>query len=104
MTPDPAWNGVAFAHDNTVAPKVEKVFQLFSCKGKTAIVTGGASGIGFAVAHVLAEAGANVAIWFNTNASALARAIEIEEEYGVKCMSSTKILRRDLCAIYNDPA
>ncbi|MCJ1231403.1 Sorbose reductase sou1 [Toensbergia leucococca] len=80
-----AWNGAAFAHDNTVAPKEEKVLPLFSCKGKTAIVSGGASGIGFAVTHALAEAGANVAIWYNSSTSASDRAKEIEKEYGVNC-------------------
>ncbi|MEM9017665.1 MAG: SDR family NAD(P)-dependent oxidoreductase, partial [Verrucomicrobiota bacterium] len=32
-------------------------------EGKTAIVTGGASGIGFAISAAFAEAGAKVAIW-----------------------------------------
>lgn len=86
-----AWNGAAFTHNNTMAPKEEKVFNLFSCKGKTAIVTGGASGIGFAVVHALAEAGANVAIWYNSNSSASDRAREIEEEYGVTCESRSHV-------------
>ena len=36
--------------------------QLISLKDKTAIVTGGAMGIGFGIAYRLAEAGANVII------------------------------------------
>ena len=62
---------------------------LFSLKGKTAIVSGAGAGIGLAVAHGFAEAGADVAIWYNSNKEALDRAREIEEEYGVKCRSST---------------
>ncbi|KAI9828331.1 MAG: L-xylulose reductase [Thelocarpon impressellum] len=77
--------GGNFIHDNTVAPKVEKVLPLFSLKGRTAIVSGAGAGIGLAVAQAFAEAGANVAIWYNSNKKALERAKEIEQEYGVKC-------------------
>jgi len=75
-----------FAHNNTVAPKPGRIMPLFNLKGKTAIVSGAGAGIGLAVAKVLAEAGANVAIWYNGNKAALERAAEIEKEYGVKCM------------------
>ena len=74
-----------FTHDNTVAPKSEKVLPLFSNKGKTAIVSGAGAGIGLAVAHALAESGADVAIWYNSNHEAVERAADIEKEYGVKC-------------------
>ena len=77
-------NGV-FAKNNTTAPKEQRVLPLFSLKGKTAIVSGAGAGIGLAVAQAYAEAGANVAIWYNSNKSALDRAAEIEKEYGVKC-------------------
>ena len=78
-----------FAKDNTVAPKEQRVLPLFSLKGKTAIVTGAGAGIGLAVAQAYAEAGANVAIWYNSNKGALERAAEIEEQYNVKCMLAT---------------
>ncbi|WP_367924137.1 gluconate 5-dehydrogenase [uncultured Ruthenibacterium sp.] len=39
--------------------------ELFSLKGKTALITGGAHGIGFAIAVALARAGANIA--FNSS-------------------------------------
>ncbi|KAI9679155.1 MAG: L-xylulose reductase [Bathelium mastoideum] len=74
-----------FNHYNTVAPKGDRVLPLFSLKGKTAIVSGAGAGIGLAVAHALAEAGANVAIWYYSNKKALDRAAEIEKEYGVTC-------------------
>lgn len=82
----PAMDGGNFNHDNTVAPKEEKVFPLFNNTGKTAIVSGAGAGIGLAVAQALAESGANVAIWYHGNKKALDRASDIEKEYGVKCM------------------
>lgn len=77
-----------FAHDITVAPSSNSVMSLFSLKGKTAIVTGAAAGIGYGVAEAFAEAGANVAIWYNSNKKALDAAADIEKRYGVKCTYS----------------
>ncbi|MCJ1306281.1 L-xylulose reductase, partial [Hypocenomyce scalaris] len=74
-----------FRHNNTTAPSCEKVLPLFSNKGKTAIVSGAGAGIGLAVAQALAESGANVAIWYNSNKKAIDRAKDIEKDYGVKC-------------------
>jgi phosphoglycerate dehydrogenase-like enzyme len=69
----------------SAASSKTKVFDLFSLKGRTAIVSGAGAGIGLGVAHGYAEAGANVIIWYNSNAKAIERAKEIEAEYGVKC-------------------
>ncbi|KAK5144123.1 L-xylulose reductase, partial [Oleoguttula sp. CCFEE 6159] len=82
---DSAMKHGLFAHQNTTAPKTEHVLPLFSLKGRTAIVSGAGAGIGLAVAQGFAEAGANVAIWYNSNKKALDRAADIEKEYGVKC-------------------
>lgn len=82
----PIQNGL-FVHNNTVAPEHPSLMSMFSLKGKTAIVTGAAAGIGFAVAQGLAEAGANVALWYNTNTKAIERAAEIAQQYGVQGMS-----------------
>ena len=84
--------GGDFAHGNTIAPDETKVLPLFSLKGRTAIVSGAGAGIGLAVAQGFAEAGANVAIWYNSNKKALDRAAEIEKEYGVKCMKPSQTL------------
>ncbi|KAH8660362.1 sorbitol utilization protein SOU2 [Xylariales sp. PMI_506] len=74
-----------FSHDNTIPPNRTKIFDLLSLKGRTAIISGGGAGIGYAVAQGLAEAGANVAIWYNSNKATPEKAKAIEEEYGVKC-------------------
>ncbi|EWC47498.1 hypothetical protein DRE_00466 [Drechslerella stenobrocha 248] len=61
------------------------VKELFNLKGRFAIITGAGQGIGLDVAHAFAEQGANVAIWYNTNAAAVKRAEEISAKYAVVC-------------------
>jgi len=74
-----------FVHNNTTPPAHQSLMGLFSLKGKTAIVTGAGAGIGLAVAQGFAEAGANVALWYNSNQKTAERAAEIESKYGVQC-------------------
>lgn len=42
------------------------VLEQFQMKGKVAVVTGAADGIGYAVAEAMAEAGASVALLYNS--------------------------------------
>ncbi|KAF1837633.1 sorbose reductase SOU1 [Decorospora gaudefroyi] len=46
------------------------VLEQFSMKGKVIVVTGAASGLGGAIADAMAEAGGDVALWYNSNATA----------------------------------
>ncbi|PNP53317.1 hypothetical protein THARTR1_06011 [Trichoderma harzianum] len=71
-----------FPHDNSAVPNVDRVLPLFSLKGRTAIVSGAGAGIGLAVAEAFAEAGANVAIWYNSNKQAVTSAENIAKTYG----------------------
>lgn len=90
-------SGGNFTHNNTTAPPdTGRVFPLFSLKGRTAIVSGAGAGIGLAVAHALAEAGANVAIWYNSNKKAIAEAEKIEKEYRVKSVFSISAICVDI--------
>ncbi|KAJ9244342.1 hypothetical protein DTO169E5_1947 [Paecilomyces variotii] len=82
MAAPPIQNGL-FQHNNTTAPNGSSVFSLFSLKGKTAIITGAGAGIGLQVADALAEAGANVALWYSSNTKTPERAAEIAKKYGV---------------------
>lgn len=74
-----------FCHGNNTFEGKASVMEMFSLKGKTAVVTGAGAGIGLSVAHALAEAGANVAIWYNSNSKAIEEAANIEKAYGVQC-------------------
>lgn len=74
-----------FRRNNTKPPADGPVMALFSLAGKTAIIAGAGQGIGLAVAKTFAEAGANVAIWYNSNSNAIEEAEQIEKVFNVKC-------------------
>lgn len=42
------------------------VLEQFQMAGKVVVVTGAADGIGFSVCEGMAEAGANVVLWYNS--------------------------------------
>ena len=66
-------------------PKISNnVMTLFSLKGKVASVTGSSGGIGYAVAEACAQAGADVAIWYNSKPSD-EKAEHLAKTYGIKC-------------------
>ncbi|KAH7231975.1 hypothetical protein MRS44_014257 [Fusarium solani] len=52
--------------------------------GKVVVITGAADGIGLAVATAMAEAGGNVALWYNSNTAAVDRAQDLVNQHGVK--------------------
>ncbi|GAD99822.1 oxidoreductase, short chain dehydrogenase/reductase family [Paecilomyces variotii No. 5] len=65
-------------------PQNQSVVKAFDLSGKVAIVTGGARGIGLEVSRGLAEAGANVAIIYNTSKTAETIAAEIASANNVR--------------------
>ena len=64
-----------------------KVTEKFCLKGKTAVVTGGAQGIGYNYAMAVASAGADVAIADLNGEKAKETAAVLAKEYGVKTMA-----------------
>lgn len=62
----------------------DNVFDQLSMKGRVVCVTGAADGIGFAIAEGMAEAGANVALWYNTNKAAVSKGEKLAQQHGVK--------------------
>lgn len=77
-----------FCHDNNTFKDKPSVIDMFSLKGKTADVTGVGAAIWLSVAYSLAEAGANVAIWYYSNKKRIEEAAIIEKIYGVQCRLS----------------
>ena len=63
----------------------DSVFKMFDMHGKVVIITGGSGGIGYQVGRALAEAGADVALWYNNSSEAEDRAATIAQDFGVKC-------------------
>ncbi|RSL56758.1 hypothetical protein CEP54_008620 [Fusarium duplospermum] len=59
------------------------VLEQLRLDGKVVVVTGAAGGIGFAVAEAMAEAGANVAFWYNSNDTAIEKAESLAKEHNI---------------------
>ncbi|QLL34863.1 hypothetical protein HG536_0H02380 [Torulaspora globosa] len=71
---------------NTPQPEpklAEHVLDMFSLRGKVASVTGASGGIGYEVAIAFAQAGADVAMWYNSNPEIANEVEELSKKYGV---------------------
>jgi sorbose reductase len=62
----------------------DSVFEMFRMDNKVAILTGGTGGIGYQVARGLAEAGANIALWYNGSSQAESLTMSLEKDFGIK--------------------
>ncbi|KAL2869902.1 uncharacterized protein BJX67DRAFT_347269 [Aspergillus lucknowensis] len=63
------------------------VLEQFKLTGKVVVVTGAADGIGYAVAEGMAEAGGDVALWYRSNDSAVAKAEGLAKAHGVRAVA-----------------
>ena len=64
-----------------------KLKNLFDLSGKTAVITGGATGLGKQMAEALAEYGANVVLAARKLERCEAAALEIKKSYGVEAIA-----------------
>ena len=62
----------------------ENVLEQFSLRGKVVTVNGASDGIGYAVAEAMAEAGADVALYYNSNDAAIAKGSHLAEKHNIK--------------------
>ncbi|THZ85067.1 NAD(P)-binding protein [Aureobasidium pullulans] len=69
---------------NPVPSGPHNVLEQFNLKGRVVVVTGAAEGIGGAVVDSMAEAGANVALWYRSNDKAVTKAEELAKKHGNK--------------------
>lgn len=66
-------------------PKLpDSVMEMFSMKGKVSIIVGAAAGIGRAATESLAEAGSDVALFYNSNDTAVKVASDLAQKHSVK--------------------
>ncbi|EXL60724.1 oxidoreductase [Fusarium oxysporum f. sp. radicis-lycopersici 26381] len=76
------------------------ILKRFSLTGKTAIITGAAAGIGWAVAQAYAEMGCNIALWHFRNPEGPRRAEELIKRYNIIC-KAYRVDVRDTAAVDN---
>lgn len=60
------------------------VLEQFSMKGRVVVITGASDGIGYSVTEGMVEAGANVALWYNSNDAAVSKAAALSQEFGIQ--------------------
>ncbi|KAM0077197.1 hypothetical protein ACKRZS_010657 [Fusarium odoratissimum] len=60
------------------------VLEQFKMTDKVVVVTGGADGIGYAVAEGMAEANAHVVLWYNSNGVAIQKAQDLGTKHNIK--------------------
>ncbi|KAL4965058.1 uncharacterized protein BDV14DRAFT_62161 [Aspergillus stella-maris] len=84
------------------------VLEQFKMNGKVAVVNGAADGIGYAVAEAYAEAGGDVALWYNSNDAAIAKAEGLAKTHGVKAkaykvdVSDAEAVQSTIAAVVKD--
>ncbi|SPO29320.1 probable nadp-dependent mannitol dehydrogenase [Ustilago trichophora] len=74
----------AVRQPNPVPSTPTNVLEQLSMKGKVVVVTGASDGLGYAAVEAVAEAGADVCLWYNTNAIAIEKASHLAEMHNIR--------------------
>lgn len=99
------------AQSRTAKPAPEiptNVLAQFSMKGRVVVITGASDGIGYSVAEGMAEAGADVALWYNSNDAAVAKGAALAERHGIQArayrvdVTDAEAVRTTLDAVVRD--
>ena len=68
-------------HPNPSLP--DSVFDMFNMRGRVVIITGGSGGIGYQIGRAVAEAGANVALWYERSTQTEQLAATLASDFGI---------------------
>ncbi|SPO29963.1 probable nadp-dependent mannitol dehydrogenase [Ustilago trichophora] len=69
---------------NPVPSTPTNVLEQLSMKGKVVVVTGASDGLGYAAIEAVAEAGADVCLWYNSNAIAIEKATHLSKTHNIR--------------------
>lgn len=61
----------------------DSVFDMFNMRGRVVIITGGSGGIGYQIGRAVAEAGANVALWYDRSTQTEQLAATLASDFGI---------------------
>ncbi|KUI55522.1 putative NADP-dependent mannitol dehydrogenase [Cytospora mali] len=84
------------------------VLEQFNMKGRVVAVTGASDGIGYAVTEAMAEAGAHIALLYNSNDAAISKGEALASKFGIQAkaykvdVSDPEAVRTIIAAVVGD--
>ncbi|ROV94499.1 hypothetical protein VSDG_05892 [Cytospora chrysosperma] len=100
---------VAVPREPKPVPNIpSSVMEQFNMKGRVVLVTGASDGIGYAAAEAMVEAGADVALWYNSNDAAIFKGEALAKKYGIQAkaykvdVSNPEAVRATIAAVVGD--